>query len=237
MKYGRLWSGPATAVLLTATLGISALTPGLVAAQDLLGSVSLLFGSPRDERYPALATRYEPLAYGNPLEIPDVAPPLSLTPSPDSALHSTFCVRLCDGRFYPLSGPATASSATAAKTCSAMCPASRTATFRGGKIDDAAANNGDRYADLANAFVYREKIVPGCTCNGKTAFGLAPVDVANDPTLRPGDVVATVDGLKVFKGSKSQAHRTTDFTGIGSTALISRDLRRRLATMRISQER
>jgi hypothetical protein len=204
MKLGRLWSGPARAALLASIFGFSALTPGAVAAQDIFGSVSRLFGTTRDDGYPAPAGRNQPLAYGNPSEVPDQRPPLSSTPSAEPATRSTFCVRLCDGRYYPLSGPALASSATAVKTCSAMCPASKTTTFRGGKIDDAAANSGDRYADLANAFVYRERIVPGCTCNGKTAFGLMPVDVAMDPTLRAGDIVATAGGLTVFKGSKSQ---------------------------------
>ena len=35
-----------------------------------------------------------------------------------------------------------------------------------------------------------------CTCNGKDAFGLAKIDVASDPTLKPGDIVATGDNQK-----------------------------------------
>ena len=53
-----------------------------------------------------------------------------------------------------------------------------------------------RYADLDNAFVYRQKIVEGCSCNGKDSFGLARIDVAADPTLRPGDIVASGDNVK-----------------------------------------
>ena len=56
--------------------------------------------------------------------------------------------------------------------------------------------NGARYADLDNAFVYRQKIVEDCTCNGKDSFGLAQIDVAADPTLRQGDIVATGDNVK-----------------------------------------
>ena len=55
--------------------------------------------------------------------------------------------------------------------------------------------DGSRYADLDNAFVYRKKLVAGCTCNGRDPFGLARVDVNTDPTLRPGDIVATKTGL------------------------------------------
>jgi hypothetical protein len=59
---------------------------------------------------------------------------------------------------------------------------------------------------LPNAFRYRNEIVAGCTCNGKDQFGLAKVDVENDPTLRKGDMVASSDGLKV-------AGRTADRRG------------------------
>jgi hypothetical protein len=31
-------------------------------------------------------------------------------------------------------------------------------------------------------------------------MGLAPLDVRNDPTLRPGDMVATKDGIATFTG-------------------------------------
>ena len=48
------------------------------------------------------------------------------------------------------------------------------------------ASNGARYADLDNAFVYRQKIVEGCTCNGKDSFGLARIDVACRPDLAAG---------------------------------------------------
>ena len=41
--------------------------------------------------------------------------------------------------------------------------------------------DGKRYAELSTAFVYREKIVPGCTCNGKDAFGLVNTPVRGRP--------------------------------------------------------
>ena len=52
-----------------------------------------------------------------------------------------------------------------------------------------------RYAALPNAFVYRERLVGDCSCNGRTSYGLANLDAARDPTLRPGDIIATKDGL------------------------------------------
>jgi hypothetical protein len=114
-------------------------------------------------------------------------------PPASSGRAVAYCVRLCDGRYFPMQRHA---NATSIQLCSAFCPAAKTQVFNGSEIDHAVAASGARYADLDNAFVYRQKIVPGCTCNGKDAFGLAKIDVASDPTLRPGDIVATGDNVK-----------------------------------------
>lgn len=118
-----------------------------------------------------------------------------------------YCVRLCDGRPFPVQN----SGISPAQACSASCPASQTKVFAGGGIDYAVSSDGKRYASLPNAFVYRQKLVPGCTCNGKTAGGLVPLDVKTDPTLRPGDLVATNNGLVSFRGMKNQ---TAEFTPV-----------------------
>jgi hypothetical protein len=107
--------------------------------------------------------------------------------------YVAYCVRLCDGRHFPMQRH---SNATSIQLCNAFCPAAKTQVFNGSQIDHAVAANGARYANLENAFVYREKIVPNCTCNGKDAFGLAKIDVASDPTLKPGDIVSTGDNVK-----------------------------------------
>jgi len=110
-----------------------------------------------------------------------------------------YCVRLCDGRYFPLQRHA---DMTPVEQCSAFCPASRTKVFFGGEIEGARAADGTRYASLDSAFRYRDRLVPDCTCNGTTSFGLASLDPATDPTLRPGDLVATKDGLMTFQGSR-----------------------------------
>jgi hypothetical protein len=107
--------------------------------------------------------------------------------------YVAYCVRLCDGRHFPMQRH---SNATSIQLCNAFCPAAKTQVFNGSLIDNAVAANGARYANLENAFVYREKIVPNCTCNGKDVFGLAKIDVASDPTLKPGDIVSTGDNHK-----------------------------------------
>ena len=104
-----------------------------------------------------------------------------------------YCVRLCDGRYFPIQRHA---NANPVQLCNAFCPAAKTQVFNGSQIDHAYASNGARYADLDNAFVYREKVVDNCTCNGKDSFGLARIDINADPTLRQGDIVATGDNVK-----------------------------------------
>jgi hypothetical protein len=55
--------------------------------------------------------------------------------------------------------------------------------------------SGERYADSENTFAYRKALRADCTCNGHNPAGLATVDLALDGSLRPGDMLATTDGL------------------------------------------
>lgn len=126
---------------------------------------------------------------------------------------ATYCVRTCDGRFFPVTRHAGASPV---ELCKSFCPAAKTMVFSGSKIDTAVASNGTRYADLDNAFVYRERTVAGCTCNGKDAFGLVRLDTASDPTLRAGDIVATDEGLAAYRGKNS---RTAEFTPVNPSSI------------------
>ena len=132
---------------------------------------------------------------------------------PGSGRFVTFCVRLCDGQHIPLDHM---TNATPVETCRAMCPASKTKIFFGSDIDRAVAGDGARYADLDNALVYRQRLVPHCTCNGKDAFGLAKFDLTSDPTLRPGDIVSTKNGFKVYAGKRGQ---TDVFTPVDRAAI------------------
>src|SRR6266478_3602197 len=105
-----------------------------------------------------------------------------------------YCVRTCDGRYFPVTAPDNASRAS---SCNSFCPASETKLVYGSSIDNAAGEDGTPYSELPNAFRYRTEIVAGCTCNGRDQFGLAPVKIEDDPTLRKGDIVAGSSGLVV----------------------------------------
>jgi hypothetical protein len=148
-------------------------------------------------------------------------------PRVDTGPAVSYCVRLCDGRFFPIQR----SAATPIEVCNSFCPAAKTKIFSGGSIDHAVARDGSRYADLSNAFVYRNKVVPGCSCNGKDGFGLANMKAAEDPTLHQGDVVATEDGFVAYSGSHK---RSADFTPINSASGVPAESRHQLAQTKIA---
>ena len=76
-----------------------------------------------------------------------------------------FCVRSCDGKYFPLTMRGNASPV---QMCQAFCPASATKVFFGSNIDGATASSGERYADSENAFAYRKALRADCTCNGRS---------------------------------------------------------------------
>jgi hypothetical protein len=161
-----------------------------------------------------------------PVATPASAPAISLTdasslPALGTGHGVAYCVRLCDGRFFPIEHHA---GVTPIQTCNSLCPAAKTKIFTGSDIANASASNGERYTHLANAFLYRKQIVSACTCNGKDAFGLATLDVAQDPTLRTGDLVATKDGVQKFTGSHAQLRKSNGSTpaNLSQAAIQSR---------------
>ena len=159
-------------------------------AEDFLSALFGAFGARPPQQAPVERMPYA--SEGNPLVAPqpDAARPRVITYGGGQA----YCVRTCDGRYFPLPGSDRASRAA---SCSSFCPASKTEVVYGGSIDGATTGNGKPYSDLPNAFRYRNEIVAGCTCNGKDQFGLAPVRIEDDPTLRKGDLVAGASGLMV----------------------------------------
>jgi Protein of unknown function (DUF2865) len=105
-----------------------------------------------------------------------------------------FCVRTCDGRYFPVMA---SDSQSRAASCNSFCPASETRVLYGSNIDNSTTEGGKAYSELPNAFRYRSELVAGCTCNGKDQIGLAPVKIEDDPTLRRGDIVAGNGGLMI----------------------------------------
>jgi hypothetical protein len=151
---------------------------------------------------------------------PVTMPSNQFFPPTDTALvhmgvgGQAWCVRTCDGRYFPIQG---ADPQSRAATCNSFCPAAKTDVVYGSGIDDAATENGKLYSELPNAFRYRSEIVAGCTCNGKDQVGLAPVSIENDPTLRKGDIVAGSSGLVVTNRAPGK-HASANFSPVPQAA-------------------
>lgn len=143
-----------------------------------------------------------------------------------------FCVRSCDGKYFPLKR----SVASPARLCEAFCPASATEVFFGSSIDSAHSEDGKRYVDSANAFAYRNSLRADCTCNGRSPAGLAAIDLALDDTLRPGDVVTTTDGLVAYSGMGIK-DPSPEFTPVSSFPGLTPQLRARLNDIKVAPAR
>ncbi|MBS0535114.1 MAG: DUF2865 domain-containing protein [Proteobacteria bacterium] len=145
-----------------------------------------------------------------------------------------FCVRSCDGHYFPVTAHAGMS---AAEACHSFCPTSETRLYIGSDIDYATASDGSRYADMPNAYAYRKKLAgKGCTCNGRTTFGLAHIDATTDPTLRPGDIVATETGLMAFTGKGGdRSNVSANFTPVQNYSGLPKAMRGQLSAAKIAR--
>jgi len=159
--------------------------------------------------------------------------PQSASPKPVAAAGSgpAFCVRSCDGKYFPV---AARGGATPVQMCQAFCPASATKVFFGSTIDGASSSSGERYAETENAFAYRKALRADCTCNGRDPAGLAPVDLTLDSSLRAGDVVATTSGLVAYTGVRLGAGQAADFTPVASYPGLTAEVRARLGELRVA---
>jgi hypothetical protein len=183
----------------TTILGAAALacTPVLAPAAQAQDFFSALFGGFGRARAP-----YVSMPFAN----DDGSVPVQRGPRYGGGL--AYCVRTCDGRYFPLTA---SDNASRAASCNSFCPASETKLVYGSNIDNAATETGEPYSELPNAFRYRKEIVAGCTCNGKDQVGLAPVKIEDDPTLRKGDIVASENGLQVV-GRSDRRGASLNFT-------------------------
>jgi len=174
----------------------------LAQAQDFFG----LFGGfgyrPRQPMtpfgyHPQPPTTPQPYGSEGPMSVPEgeilVRPRRGYSYSGLGGLQA-YCVRSCDGRYFPITSSGNRSRAA---SCSSFCPAAETRVVYGSSIDDAITEIGKLYSELPNAYRYRDELVKGCTCNGRGPTGLAQIKIVDDPTLRRGDIVASSSGLMI----------------------------------------
>jgi hypothetical protein len=211
-----------TTFVAAATLACSfILTPGSGSAEGLF---DFFFGDAQKQQSRQANFFADPFGLNQQQSAPAPAPRVA-------GSGPAFCVRSCDGKYFPLT---TRGNASSVQTCQAFCPASVTKVFYGSSIDGATASNGERYANSENAYAYRKALRADCTCNGRSPSGLAPVDLAFDTSLRSGDVIATTDGLVAYTGARPGAGHTAEFAPVASYPGLTADVRARLGEMKVA---
>lgn len=165
-KRNSLKTGPLGVVVLT----VFCLATSPVSAQSLLQSFfgGLFSAKPKTERQP----RYEPV----PMSLHRLPGPSFYDDRPERKTHSghswgsgayrTVCVRTCDGYYFPISEAASRSQFRRdADACNARC-GGRLYYLPNYSADTAAMVDltGRRYDQLETAFVYRKKLINGCSC-------------------------------------------------------------------------
>jgi hypothetical protein len=214
----------AAAMALAAAIGL-ALTAHGASAQNLF---DFLFGNAPRPQAASPQSNFFTDPFGLNQQRQQAAPRVATAPS---ARGTAFCVRSCDGKYFPI----TARSGTLpAQLCRAFCPAALTRVYFGGSIDSAVAAGGERYADSSTAFAYRKALKADCTCNGRDPAGLAAIDLTQDLSLRPGDVVATTEGLVAYTGVRLGAAQTPDFSPVASFSGLTPAIRAKLGEMKVA---
>jgi hypothetical protein len=117
--------------------------------------------------------RWSPYALGTLRSYPQTTPPSAYpaaTPpaSAGEKLYRTFCVRTCDGYYWPVDNNASrASFHEEAASCAQSCDTEAKLYVLPHGSDDVGLMTdlgGRSYGELGNAFVYRKTLIAGCSC-------------------------------------------------------------------------
>lgn len=143
----------------------------------------------------------------------------------------TYCVRLCDGFFLPMTYSNSTSTEKAAQACAETWPQAETAVYKSRDIAagiEAAVTPKTRepYTALPTAYAYRNE--GGGASNMCTAAQLAekPRQIWDDPTLRKGDIFVSDAGAVVFSGRRGPPYAENDFAPVSKAqSKANRDVR------------
>ncbi|WP_349361010.1 DUF2865 domain-containing protein [Stappia sp.] len=102
----------------------------------------------------------------------------------------TMCVRTCDGFYFPVSFSTTQKGfGRDAAICRSMCPGAEAQLFVHRNPGETAENlvslDGMPYGELANAYTFRSKFVPDCSCQPRDGQGQTMASL-----IRSGDAAA-----------------------------------------------
>ena len=144
---------------------------------------------------------------------------ISLPRSAPGRTYRTWCVRTCDGFYFPISFSTSRSRLKADRaSCQKMCPAAEAELFyhaAGSEAqDDMTSLSGGTYAELPSAFRYRSAVDPSCTCE-KPPEALHPVSAKRQSRTGPVERAPTFEPLpRPLPGEDPEtlANRSGNFT-------------------------
>jgi hypothetical protein len=117
----------------------------------------------------------------------------SARPRRDSGTYRTLCVRSCDGYYFPISFSTTRQHlAEDEVTCQQLCPGGGDLYYhsvRSEGPEQMRSMKGDAYADLENAFRYRDVLDQSCTCGTSAGAPIStPADALTVASVEPAPV-------------------------------------------------
>src|SRR5262249_35355386 len=113
---------------------IGAVAPHAASAEGLF---DFLFGGAQKQHQGAPQANF----FADPVGLNQQSAPPAPHPVASNGSGPAFCVRSCDGRYFPLSR----GNASPVQMCQAFCPATPTKVFYGSNIDSASTASGERY--------------------------------------------------------------------------------------------
>jgi len=132
-----------------------------------------------------------------------------------------FCVRTCDGFYFPLELSQDADNpSNAGSACQSNCPGAEVLPFfadgDSDTIEQAKSFDLQNYGALKHAYSYRSTLTAACACHRSANLNDS---VLTDPTLRKGDIIMTSQGLVVFRGFENTNQPEKNFSPVRSQAV------------------
>ena len=167
------------------------------------------------------------------------ADPFGLNQQPRNAAASAavagsgpaFCVRSCDGKYFPLMR----GNASPVADVPGVLPGQRRPRCSSAPPSTApTAAPASAMPTARTPSPTARRCAPTAPATAAIPPGLAPVDLTLDTSLRPGDVIATTDGLVAYSGVRVGNDQTAEFTPVASYPGLTADVRARLGEMKVA---
>ena len=148
-------------------------------------------------RFDARCSAARPDSGDAPLAAVPVDPDAPPGPAATPRASRVFCVRHCDGAFYPLAVDVSADRMPDMdRVCQAQCPSAESSAYAGdgGDVSGATATDGSAYSALSTAFAYLKGPSQTCACRAPHQSWAAALAGA-ESLLHPqkGDVTVTAE--------------------------------------------